>query len=260
MSGMDSVEHFDMVVLGSGEAGKYIAWTFGKEGKRVAMIERRYVGGSCPNIACLPSKNVIHSAKVASYVARGAEFGVRFANASVDMAAVRDRKRQMVDGLIEVHRRNFAASDVELVMGIGVFVAPKTIEVSLNDGGTRTLFGDIIVLSTGTTASLTDLSGLRAAEPMTHVEALELDIVPAHLLILGGGFIGLEFAQAMRRFGSEVTIFERKDRLLHREDEDVSAALVELMKDEGISVVTGRTDHRCAWPQRREGRRRLGEA
>jgi pyruvate/2-oxoglutarate dehydrogenase complex dihydrolipoamide dehydrogenase (E3) component len=239
MNSTQSAEHFDLVVLGSGEAGKFLAWTFGKQGKRVALIERRYLGGSCPNIACLPSKNVIHSAKVASYFARGEEFGLQKDGYRVDMTAVRDRKRQMVQDLVEIHRKNFEASKVEVLPGSGSFIAPRIIEVSLNDGGVRTITGENIVISTGTTAKVSDLPGLRAAAPMTHVEALELDIVPEHLMIIGGGFVGLEFAQAMRRFGSEVTLIDRNERLLHNEDEDVSAALLKLMQDEGICVMLG---------------------
>jgi pyruvate/2-oxoglutarate dehydrogenase complex dihydrolipoamide dehydrogenase (E3) component len=239
MNSIDNVEHFDLLVLGSGEAGKFLAWTFGKQGKRVALIERRYLGGSCPNIACLPSKNVIHSAKVASYFARSEEFGLHKEGYRVDMPAVRDRKRKMVSDLVEIHRKNFEASKVEVILGSGSFIAPRIIEVSLNAGGTRTVTGDNVVISTGTTASIGDIPGMRAAAPMTHVEALELDLVPDHLMIVGGGFIGLEFAQAIRRLGSEVTIIDRNERLLHNEDEDVSAALLQLMHDEGVCVMLG---------------------
>jgi pyruvate/2-oxoglutarate dehydrogenase complex dihydrolipoamide dehydrogenase (E3) component len=239
MSVITAAEQFDLVILGSGEAGKYLAWTFGKQGKRVAMIERRYVGGSCPNIACLPSKNVIHSAKVASYFARAPEFGNKLSGFQIDMSIVRERKRKMVEELVDIHEKNFGASKVELIHGSGRFTAAKTIEVSLNEGGTRTLSGEHVVICTGTTARLGTIPGLQDSAPMTHVETLELDVVPAHLLILGGGYIGLEFAQAMRRFGSEVTVFEHNDRLLPREDEDVSDALRQLMEDEGICVVTG---------------------
>lgn len=233
------IEPFDLVILGSGEAGKYLAWTFGRQGKRVAVIERRYIGGSCPNIACLPSKNVIHSAKVASYFARGAEFGVIGDGYRIDMAAVRERKRRMVADLVEIHRRNFEASHVEFISGSGTFVAPRVLEVSLTDGGRRTVSGEAVIISTGTTAAIADIPGLRDARPLTHIEALELDVVPEHLIVLGGGFVGLEFAQAMRRFGSQVTIIDRNARLLHSEDEDVSAALLQLMKDEGIHVALG---------------------
>ena len=233
------MEPFDVVVLGSGEAGKYLAWTLGRRGIRVAVIERRYIGGSCPNIACLPSKNLIHSAKVASYFARGAEFGVWEDGYSVNMAAVRERKRRMVTELIEIHRRNFEANHVEFILGSGVFVAPRILEISLHAGGKRTVTGESIVIGTGTTAAIPDIPGLQAAGPLTHIEALELDVVPEHLIVLGGGYVGLEFAQAMRRFGSNVTLIDRNDRLLHEEDEDVSRALLQLMGDDGIEVLLG---------------------
>src|SRR3954466_13815998 len=132
---MSNPELYDVVILGSGEAGKYLAWTLASEGKTVAVIERQYIGGSCPNVACLPSKNVIHSAKVASYLRRGAEFGVRAPAGPIDMAAVRARKRAMVAGLIEVHLRKYKASGAELVMGDGTFIAPRTVEVTLTGGG-----------------------------------------------------------------------------------------------------------------------------
>jgi len=239
MTAWGTMERFDVVVLGSGEAGKFLAWTFGRQGKRVAVIERRYIGGSCPNIACLPSKNLIHSAKVASYFARAAEFGVIYDGYRIDMAAVRERKRKMVAGLIDIHRKNFEASHVEFILGSGTFVAPRVLEISLQNGGKRTVTGDNVLISTGTTAAIADVPGLRDAQPLTHIEALELDVVPEHLIILGGGFVGLEFAQAMRRFGSQVTIIDRNHRLLHEEDEDVSAALLQLMKDDGIQVWLG---------------------
>src|SRR3954464_12802954 len=202
-------EEYDIVVLGSGEAGKYLAWAIASQGQKVAVIERRYVGGSCPNIACLPSKNVIHSAKVASYFRRSEEFGPAKEGWQIDMAGVRDRKRRMVEGLVETHLRKYRSSGTELVMGDGAFVAPRTVEVTLHTGGTRALRGGIVVISTGSRARIDDTPGLRAARPLTHVEALELDRVPEHLIVLGGGYVGLELAQAMRRFGSRVTVVER---------------------------------------------------
>jgi len=128
-------EEYEVVVLGSGEAGKYIAWTQAKKGMRAIVVERKYIGGSCPNIACLPSKNMIHSAKVASYFWRSEEFGITKDNTQIQMPVVRDRKRKMVDGLVQMHIDNFKASGAELLMGSGRFVGPKTIEVTLPDGG-----------------------------------------------------------------------------------------------------------------------------
>jgi len=236
---MSHHEEFDLLVLGSGAGGKLLAWSLAAQGKRAAVVERRYVGGSCPNIACLPSKNVIHGAKVAHYVRTSAEFGITTGGWKVEMTAVRDRKRKMVDGLIAVHHEKYRNSGAELVMGSGRFVGPKTIEVTGADGGTRTLRGEIVVINTGSRARIDAIPGLSEARPMTHVEALDLDRVPEHLLVLGGGYVGLELAQALRRFGSRVTIIERNERLAHREDPDVSDGLRDLFDDEGIEVRTG---------------------
>ncbi len=232
-------EEYDVVVLGSGEAGKYVAWTLARKGMKAAVIERKYVGGSCPNIACLPSKNIIHSAKVASYFQRSEEFGITKTGWEIDMAGVRDRKRKMVTGLVDMHLDIYKKSGTELVMGTGRFVGPKTIEVALADGGTRRLSGKHVVISTGSRAAVDAVPGLTEAGPMTHIEALELDQVPGHLLVLGGGYIGLELSQAMRRLGSQVTVIDRNPRLAHREDEDVSTALHDLCREEGIQIATG---------------------
>jgi pyruvate/2-oxoglutarate dehydrogenase complex dihydrolipoamide dehydrogenase (E3) component len=241
---MANVEDYDIVVLGSGAAGKLLAWTLGSEGKRLAVIERKYVGGACPNIACLPSKNLVHSAKVASYFHRRKEFGIAAPEQAIDMVAVRERKRIMVKELVDVHLHNYNESGAELVWGQGRFVAPKTIQVQLNDGGTRALRGKRVVIDTGSRARIDSTAGLSDARPMTHVEALELDRVPDHLIVLGGGYVGLEFAQAFRRLGGRVTIVDRNPALLHNEDADVSEAIEQLFKDEGIAVATGTVVHR----------------
>src|SRR5271155_669621 len=231
-------EEYDLVVLGSGEGGKYLAWTLAQKGERAVVVERKWIGGSCPNIACLPSKNVIHSAKVASFFYRSEEFGISKENTRINMSVVRDRKRKMVTGLVDMHLDIYKKTGTELVMGSGRFVGPKTIEVSLAEGGTRTLRGKNVVINTGSRATIDHTPGLGEASPLTHIEALELDHIPGHLLVLGGGYIGLELSQAMRRFGSEVTIVERNGALAYREDPDVSEALHELCKDEGIEVLT----------------------
>ena len=171
---MTTPEEFDTLVLGSGEAGKYLAWHLAAQGKRVAVIERRYIGGSCPNIACLPSKNVIHSAKVTTFFRRSEEFGITKEGWKIEMRGVRERKRRMVDGLIQLQLDHYKASGTELVMGQGRFLGPKTLGVTLDAGGVRTLRGERIILSTGTRAAVDDVPGLRECHPMTHVEALEL--------------------------------------------------------------------------------------
>jgi pyruvate/2-oxoglutarate dehydrogenase complex dihydrolipoamide dehydrogenase (E3) component len=229
---------YDLLVLGSGEAGKYLAWTMARKGWRTGVVERKYIGGSCPNIACLPSKNIIHSAKVASYFWRSKEFGISKDNCRIDMAVVRDRKRRMVDDLVGIHLANYEKSGAELILGSGRFVGPKTIAVSSPEGSERMLHAEKVVICTGSRTAIDSIPGLREADPLTHIEALELDHVPSHLLIVGGGFIGLEFAQAMRRFGSNVTIIERNTRLAHREDEDVSDLFHQMCQDEGIEIVT----------------------
>ena len=147
-------EQYDVLVIGSGEAGKYVAWTASKDGHRTALVERSMIGGSCPNVACLPSKNVIHSAKVANFAGRAREFGVQTGAVHVDMTGVRRRKREMVDALIQVHQGKYDASGVDLIMGEARFMAPKTVAVRLNDGRERTITAERVVLSLGTRASI----------------------------------------------------------------------------------------------------------
>lgn len=232
------IEEYDLLVLGSGEAGKYLAWTLSKQGLKSAVVERKWIGGSCPNIACLPSKNIIHSAKVVSLLRHGCEFGIDAGDWNLDMSVVRERKRKMVRGLVDMHLDNFRKSGAELVMGSGKFVGPKTIDVTAEDGQKRLLRGKQVVISTGSRARVDGgTPGLVESAPLTHIEALELDVVPEHLIVLGGGYIGLEMAQAFRRFGSRVTVIERNDRLVHAEDEDVSEGLFALFQDEGIDVL-----------------------
>jgi pyruvate/2-oxoglutarate dehydrogenase complex dihydrolipoamide dehydrogenase (E3) component len=233
---MSHCEEYDLVVLGSGRARSF-AWSLASQGKRTAVVERRYVTGSCPSIACLPSKNLIHGAKVANYFRRGAEFGIVPGDWKVEMPAVRDRKLKMIDGMVALNYERYRESGAEFIMGEGRFVRPKTIEVATADNGTRTLRGDVVVISTGSRARIDPIPGLAEAQPMTHVEALELDRVPKHLVVLGGGYVGIELAQAMRRFGSKVTIIEAGPQLAGREDPDVGAALLELFHDEGIDVL-----------------------
>jgi pyruvate/2-oxoglutarate dehydrogenase complex dihydrolipoamide dehydrogenase (E3) component len=240
------IEEFDIVILGGGTGSTIAAWTFAGEGQRVAVIDRKYIGGSCPNIACLPSKNIIHSAKVASYVRQSEDFGIAKRDFTVDMCAVRTRKRNMVKALNDVYLENYQKTGAELIFGSGRFVAPKTIEVTLGDGKTRRLRGTNVIVSTGTHAAMGLIPGLAEAQPLTHIEALELDRVPEHLIVIGAGYIGLEFSQAMRRFGSRVTMIEQGDRLLSREDQDVSATLRELFVDDGIELMMNATVKRVS--------------
>ena len=230
-------EDFDLVILGGGTGSTVAAWTFAAEGQRVAVIDRKYIGGSCPNIACLPSKNIIHSAKVASYFRRSEEFGINRNGSTVDMSAVRGRKRKMVSGLNDMYLENYKNTGAEFIFGSGRFIGPRTLEVTLPDGTSRRLRGANVIISTGTRAALEPIPGLADAQPLTHVEALELDEVPECLLVIGGGYVGIELSQAMRRFGSKVSVIDRNDSLLHREDDDVTEALRRLFEDEGIDIL-----------------------
>ncbi|MES1257600.1 MAG: FAD-dependent oxidoreductase [Acidobacteriota bacterium] len=230
-------EHYRNLVLGSGEGGKYLAWSRAKGGERTAVVERGLIGGSCPNIACLPSKNVIHGAKVASLFGRAGEFGIKTGRFEVSMEGVRSRKRRMVEGLIQLNLANYEKSGAELILGEGRMAGPKTLDVTLKDGTTRRLTADRLFLSVGTHATIPDIPGLAAARPMTHVEALELDRTPGHLIVLGGGSVGLESAQALRRLGSRVTVLEQGPQLAGREDDDVGEAILNLFGDEDIDVL-----------------------
>jgi len=229
-------EDYDLVILGGGTGSTVAAWTFAAEGKRVAVIDRKYIGGSCPNIACLPSKNIIHSAKVASYVRQSKEFGIARNGFTIGMSGVRERKRKMVSSLNAMYLENYKKTGAEFILGTGRFIAPRTVEVALPDGTLRQLRGANVIVSTGTRATLGDIPGLNGVRPLTHIEALELDEIPEHLLVVGGGYVGIELAQAMRRFGSKVTVIDRNQRLMSKEDDDVCDALRSLLEDEGIDV------------------------
>ena len=234
---MSQPERFEILILGSGAGGKLLAWHMAQSGRKTAVVERRYIGGSCPNINCLPSKNEIWSAKVAHLARHAAQYGTITGAVATDMARVRQRKRDMVDRQIAAHLQNYKASGAELILGAGRFVAPKTLEVRLNDGGTRVLTGDKVFLNVGTHAAIPSVPGLEAARPLTNIEALELDYLPAHLIVLGGGYVGLEFAQAYRRFGSRVTVIQHGPQLMDREDRDVADEVQRVLSDEGIQVL-----------------------
>jgi pyruvate/2-oxoglutarate dehydrogenase complex dihydrolipoamide dehydrogenase (E3) component len=236
---MSELERFEVVVLGSGQGGKLLAWHMARSGRRTAVVERRWVGGSCPNIACMPSKNEIWSARVAYLTHHAAEFGAVTGPVMTDMATVRQRKRDMVNREVALHLENYKASGAELIMGSGRFLAPKTLEVRLNDGGTRVLAGDQVFLNIGSHAGIPGIPGLEDARPLTHIEALDLDYLPPHLIVLGGGYVGLEMAQAYRRFGSSVTVIEAGPRLLSREDPDIAEEMQRVLGGEGIRFLVG---------------------
>jgi pyruvate/2-oxoglutarate dehydrogenase complex dihydrolipoamide dehydrogenase (E3) component len=227
------------LVLGGGEAGKYLAWDLAQQGRPVVVVERGLIGGSCPNIACLPSKNLIRSAKVADLVGHASAYGLRTGPVTVDMAGVRQRKRDMVDGLIAIHQEKFAVPNLEFLIAEGFLAGPRTVEARLPDGSRRRFVAQRLFLDLGTHAAIPAVPGLASAAPLTPVEALELDRVPSHLIVIGGGYVGVELAQSFRRFGSEVTVLESGRQLLGREDPDVAAAVRNIFAEDGIGVVLG---------------------
>jgi pyruvate/2-oxoglutarate dehydrogenase complex dihydrolipoamide dehydrogenase (E3) component len=234
---MPRSEKFDVVILGSGQGGKHLAWHLGGSGKKVAVVERRWVGGSCPAVACLPSKNEIWGARIAHLVRNAAKFGTIADGVRTDMATVRRRKQDMVEREIVAHLDLYKQTGAELIMGSGRFTGPKTIEVALNAGGTRVLAGNEVVINVGSHAAMPDIPGLGDARPLTHIEALELADLPSHLIVLGGGYVGVEMAQAYRRFGSRVTIIEPSPQIIGREDADVAEEMGKLLSGEGIDIL-----------------------
>jgi len=234
---MIEVERFEVVVLGSGQGGQLIAWHLARAGRRTALIERRWIGGSCPNIACMPTKTEIWSARVAHLAEHGGQFGVVTGPVTTDMGTVFRRKRDMIRDEVKLRLQNFETTGTELIVGEGRFVAPKTLEVRLNNGGTRLLATDQVFLNLGTHAAIPEIPGLKAAQPLTHIEALELDYLPTHLIVLGAGYVGLELAQAFRRFGSQVTVIQRGDRIMSREDTDVSDEVHGILSGEDIQLL-----------------------
>lgn len=208
-------------------------------GHKTAVIEHKWLGGSCPNIACLPSKNILYSADVLHNSQKYAATGLLKANTpSVDMSLVRERKRNMVEGLIDMHKGVFEKSGSELILAHGTLIDPHTVEVTFESGEKKKLTADNIIVCTGSRARIPDTPGLKEANPLTHIELLELDQVPKHLVILGGGYSGIEFAQAFRRLGAEITVVERNERVLRHEDEDTGLALADMLKSEGINFAT----------------------
>ncbi|MFP3603745.1 dihydrolipoyl dehydrogenase family protein [Paraburkholderia sp. SIMBA_053] len=229
---MTTIEHFEYVFLGGGKGGKTLAMELAQAGRKVAVIERGMIGGSCINVACIPTKTLIQTART-EYILH------REDGKAADMAKVSQRVKAVVDGMVEINRNALRDSGLELVFGTGRFVGPRRLEVKTNDGDLRMIEGEHALINTGTTAAIPDVPGLKAAEPLTHVEALVLTTLPESLIILGGGYIGLEMAQAFHRLGSKVTLIQDAPRVAMREDEDVTEAIEAAMKEEGIDIRTG---------------------
>ncbi len=241
---MPQATNYDVIVIGTSQGGRFLPMTFAKAGRKVAVIERGHLGGVCVNFGCTPTKTMVASARVAYLARRGAEYGVRTGPVSVDLQAVRKRKQGMVEGA----RNNFESGitavqglDLDLLRGEAHFIAPKTLGVSLAAAETREITAPLIFIDTGARPKQLAIKGVENVSVLNSTTIMELDALPEHLLIIGGGYIGLEFGQMFRRFGSQVTIIQHHPRLLMSEDEDVSDEIAKIFKDDGITVLTGTT-------------------
>lgn len=233
---MSHVESYEVLIVGGGKAGKTLAADLARAGHHVALVERGMIGGTCINVGCIPSKALIRSAGVADLTSRAHDFGIRVDRHTTEMPGVLAYKRAVVDGMVELNRDNLhGALGEHFILGEARFVAPRTIDVRPADGGPlRRITGDKLFVNLGAEPVLPGLPGLGDARPLTSRSALGLDRLPAHLVIMGGGYIGVELGQAFRRFGSEVTIIQRGAHLLPAEDEDVSEAVEAIFRDAGI--------------------------
>ncbi|RIK33718.1 MAG: FAD-containing oxidoreductase [Chloroflexi bacterium] len=228
----------DAIIIGVGQAGNPLASALSGAGWNVAVIEREHVGGTCVNEGCTPTKTMVASARVAYLARRSAEYGVESGPVCVDMAVVRNRKQEIVDTFRNgIQRRLENDERIDLLMGEGSFIDAHTVEVTLNSGATHTVSAPRIFINTGTRSAIPSLPGLDEVPFLTSTTIMELVETPAHLLILGGGYIGLEFGQMFRRFGAEVTVVQRGPQLLSREDEDVAAEVAGILRDDGIQVL-----------------------
>ena len=234
------VEQFDVVLLGAGQGGDPLARAFATKGKRAALIERDAVGGTCVNRGCTPTKTMIASARVAYLARRAADYGVQTGPVSVEMVTVRDRKRAMVADFRGGDEKKIAGTDgLELIYGGAKFADGHTVEVSQRDGGVRTLTAPQIVINTGARPTVPPLPGLDGVGFLDSTSVMELGEVPAHLVILGGGYIALEFGQMFRRFGSRITVVEKSGHLLGHEDPDVADEMAKILAEDGLDILLG---------------------
>lgn len=231
-------EPYDAIVIGAGQAGGPLATALANAGRRTALIEREHVGGTCVNEGCTPTKTMVASARVAHLARRAADYGVQTGPVSVDLAVVRRRKRDIVESFRDGSERRIKATEnLDLLSGEASFSGPHELTVRLNTGETRALSAETIVINAGARPAIPTLPGIDTVPFLTSTTIMELDAVPDHLLILGGGYIGLEFGQMFRRFGSRVTVVQRGPRLLAREDADIAAAVASILREDGIEVL-----------------------
>lgn len=235
---MSNPQHYDAIVIGSGQGGKPLAVALAKAGWKTALIEREYIGGTCVNVGCTPTKTMFNSARVSYLSRRSADYGVHTGQVTVNMSEVRARKQSVVDsfregGLKSIQRTN----NLDLFLGEASFTGPHSSEVRVNTGGSIALAAEKIFINTGGRPSTPRIDGLDTVRFLDSTSIMELDKLPEHLLVMGGGYIGLEFGQMFRRYGSEVTIIQRSDRLLNREDPDIADEVAKTLREDGINLL-----------------------
>src|SRR5258708_27975376 len=239
---MPQATNYDAIVIGTSQGGRLLPIALAKVGRKVALIERGHIGGTCVNVGCTPTKTMVASARVASLARRGADYGVHTGRISVDMQAVRKRKQGIVEGARSAFESRITATqELDLLKGEAHFIAPKTLEVHLKSGETQQITAPLIFIDTGDRPKQLTIKGVESVSVLNSTTIMELDTLPDHLFIIGGGYIALEFGQMFRRFGSQVTLIHRSPRLLMSEDEDVSDAIAKILREDGITVLTATT-------------------
>jgi pyruvate/2-oxoglutarate dehydrogenase complex dihydrolipoamide dehydrogenase (E3) component len=235
---MSSSDHYQAIVIGSGQGGTPLCVALAEAGHRTALIERRHVGGTCVNEGCTPTKTMVASGRVAYLARRGADYGVHTGDIRVDMERVRQRKRDIVDSFRSGSQKRLEkTANLDLVFGEASFSGPKSVVVRLQDGSRRSLTGEKIFINAGARPSLPELDGLKGVPFLDSTSIMELDSVPQHLVVLGGGYVGLEFAQMFRRFGSRVTIVHTGGQVLPKEDTDVAREIEKILTEDGIDLL-----------------------
>jgi len=235
---MTAPNHYQAIVIGSGQGGNPLCGALAQAGLRTALIERSHIGGTCVNEGCTPTKTMLASGRVAYLARRGKDYGVLTGDIRIDMQRVRQRKRDIVDSFRNGSQKRLEkTANLDLIFGEASFTGPKNVSVRMNGGAQRTLSADRIFINAGARPSVPKLEGLKDVPFLDSTSIMELDAVPEHLLVLGGGYVGLEFAQLFRRLGSRVTIVQTRGQLLVGEDVDVAEAVLAILKQEGINVL-----------------------
>jgi pyruvate/2-oxoglutarate dehydrogenase complex dihydrolipoamide dehydrogenase (E3) component len=235
---MSAPDHYQAIVIGSGQGGTPLCTALAEAGLRTALVERKHVGGTCVNEGCTPTKTMVASGRVAYLARRGADYGIHTGDIRVDMERVRQRKRAIVDSFRNGSQKRIEkTANLDLIFGEASFTGPKSVLVRLRDGGQRTLTGEKIFINAGARPTVPDIDGLKDIPFLDSTSIMELGTVPEHLMVLGGGYVGLEFGQMFRRFGSHVTIIHQHPQLLPNEDTDVAREIEKILTEDGIDVL-----------------------